>query len=108
MKGFKILVLLLLMVASAMVSEAKMREKKAGRDRSVLVLSTKRHIFYFKINRQYRGGSVKVYNERNEMVAEEMLVHHKMLIDFHEVMPGKYIIRVENGTLQHEFTYIKE
>jgi hypothetical protein len=92
----------------ALTTTAAVAKEKPAKDRSVVVLSKLRDVFYFKIDKVFLGGVVEVYNAKGVMIASNELVERKMLIDFFEVPAGQYVIKIKNDEQVKEFNYEKE
>ncbi|HEY5823778.1 MAG TPA: hypothetical protein VIT44_05410, partial [Cyclobacteriaceae bacterium] len=61
----------------------------------VVVLSTSHDIFYFKICKAMIGGKVEVYSPEGEVVGTQNLDNRKLIIDFFDMAPGDYTIKVK-------------
>ena len=74
----------------------------------VVVLSTSHDIFYFKISKTMVGGTVEVYNPEGKIVGAQNLDNRKLIIDFFDMAPGDYTIKVKKENTQEIFTYHRE
>jgi hypothetical protein len=73
----------------------------------VKVLSTKRDIFYFKVDKALLGSTLEVFDKNGTKVIEQKIARRKVIVDFYYDQPGKYSIRISNGTQEQLFTYEK-
>lgn len=69
---------LVFMIAVMMVTMAFTKEESS----LIKILSTKRHILYFKCSGDLIGANIEVENERHQSVASERVKDAKTLIDF--------------------------
>jgi hypothetical protein len=73
----------------------------------VKVISTKRDIFYFKVEKEFVGALIEVFDKHGNKVIEQHIDKKKVIVDFYYDQPGKYTIRVSNGTEEQIFVYEK-
>jgi hypothetical protein len=73
---------------------------------SVHVLSVKRYIFHFKVDKSLIGAKVEVFNHKNDMVLTETVAHAKTIVDFFELPAGNYTIKITKGTTEYTYEYI--
>lgn len=73
---------------------------------SIKILSTKRHILYFKASKDMIGATIEVENERHQSVAIEHVEETKTIVDFFYLPPGVYIVKVKKGELEVDIEYI--
>jgi len=78
------------------------------KDTPVVVLSTSHDIFYFKICKTMVGGTVEVYNPEGKMVGTQNLDNRKLIIDFFDMAPGNYTIKVKKENIEETFTYHRD
>jgi hypothetical protein len=71
----------------------------------VVVLNTSHDIFYFKIGKSMMGGVVEVYNPEGKIVGTQNLDNRKLIIDFFDMAPGNYIIKVKKDNVEETFSY---
>ncbi|NOS92692.1 MAG: hypothetical protein HOP30_12270 [Cyclobacteriaceae bacterium] len=64
-------------------------------------------LFILKTTRQFKGGEVEVYSSSGYLVTSHRLIRRKMVIDFKNVTPGSYRIKVKKGASIEEFTFTK-
>lgn len=96
--------ILLLVLASVSVSFSKPKPRLRHKE-EFKILSTKKHILYFKVNKSFIGGLVGVYDEKKNCVEEEDLPHTHTMIYFDEVPDGVYLIKVIKDKKAIEFKY---
>lgn len=65
-------------------------------------------LFVFKTDRKFIGATVEVIYINGDVVASQKLGKRKIVIDFAEVKPGDYTIRVTKGKRIEEFYYEKK
>src|SRR6478609_4425208 len=78
------------------------------KDTPVVVLSTSHDIFYFKICKTMIGGTVEVYSPEGKVVGTQNLDDRKLIIDFFDMAPGDYTIKVKKENTEETFTYHKD
>jgi len=98
----KKLLLIFLILQASVSSFAKC---KSG---DVSILSTKRDVFYFKINKVLLGATIEVYSSKGELIFTSKITHRKAIVDFYEEGSDTYSIRLRKNDRVEEFTYIKE
>jgi hypothetical protein len=97
----KLTLILLLLTASA-ASYARCKNAP------VSVISTKRDVFYFKVNKVLVGSTLEVYSSTGEMIFTAKVCHRKAIVDFYLENAGTYSIKLKKGDKVEEFTYVKE
>ena len=70
------------------------------------IISVKKHVVYFKVDKSFVGGSVEVFNAGKECVEADSLPHTHTMVYFDEVPAGHYTIKVRKGKHSTEFEYI--
>lgn len=76
--------------------------------REVMVLSTKRDVFYFKMCPSFRGATVEVTAADGHVVFSGKMSHLRGMLDFYYEQPGRYVITIGNGAGKIEkFDYVK-
>ena len=90
--------ILFLLLASPSFSQAKPKQ-------DFKVLSTKRQVLYFKVNKSFVGGVVEVYDENRNFLESDDLPHTHTMIYFEEMPAGNYFIKVTKGDKVIEFRY---
>jgi hypothetical protein len=78
------------------------------KDKSVVVITTRMDIFYFKVNKEMMGGLIEIFDDKDEIMASQSITQKKMLLDFIDAKPGTYNIRISNGHTVREFEFKKE
>jgi len=78
------------------------------KDTPVVVLKTSHDIFYFKICKTMIGGKVEVYSPEGNVVGTQNLDNRKLIIDFFDMAPGDYTIKVKKENTEETFTYHRE
>jgi len=94
-------------VAGALLLIAACTMGASGDPGPVKVISTKREIFYFKVDKGFVGALVEVFDKHGNKVIEQHIEKRKVIVDFFYDQPGKYTIRVSNGTDEQIFVYVK-
>lgn len=79
----------------------------SGQKCHVSVLSTKRDIFYFKVDKTMVGSTVEVFSSEGEMIFSGKVTRHRAMIDFYLENPGTYTIKLKKEELSTEFFYVK-
>jgi hypothetical protein len=72
---------------------------------SVHILSTKRYIFYFKVEKNLIGATVEVVNSENKVVATEKVESTKKIIDFFYLAAGTYTVKIKKDAEVFSYTY---
>lgn len=73
----------------------------------VSVLSIRSDLFYFKVNKAFRGATVEVYASSGELVYAGQVTRHRMLIDFFDRDEGDYTIRIKKDAVEVDYQYSK-
>jgi hypothetical protein len=94
---FLICVLLLVLAKASYSKEKPLKEVK--------VISAKKQILYFKVDKSFVGGWVEVYDETKGCIEADSLSHTHTMIYFDEMPKGVYVIRVKKGDQITEFKY---
>ena len=102
MKLVRVIILSVLFVSAAFVTEAK-RKIVCNH---VSVLSVKRDVFYFKVDSEFQGATAQVFNSQGEMVYSIDVHSKRALIDFFYMKPGAYTIKFSHGTQVEEHQYV--
>ncbi len=80
----------------------------SGGDDVVVIQSKHKNFFMIKAGRKLVGARVDVLFSNGEVVTRQTLVRRKMIIDFSDVKPGSYTIRVQKNDNVREFEYEKQ
>lgn len=99
--GLKSLVLLLLLANTSVF---------AGQQKNnIHVVSTRyQNLFVFKVDKRFSSADVEICYSNGDVVAHQLLQKRKMIINFCDVKPGNYTIKVKKGDQVEEFQYIKK
>lgn len=89
-------------------SVALAQTESGPRNTTVMVLAAKGDIFYFKVDRKLVGSLVEVFDIHDQLVGSGKLPTRKMLIDFYEMEPGNYHIKLTKGKETKELDYVKK
>ena len=75
----------------------------------IKVVSTKRDVFYFKVDEALVGASLEVYDERGNKMIEQRIEKKRVIVDFYYDQPGRYIIKVadEEDKIKEVFIFEK-
>src|SRR5678809_1055035 len=74
----------------------------------VKVLSTKADIFYFKIDKDFIGALLEVFDENGNKILEQKVDKRKVLVDFYYDQPGEYSIKISYGPMQETYYFEKD
>jgi len=75
------------------------------KDTPVVILGRSHDIFYFKIGKAMVGGTVEVYSPEGNVIGTQNLDNRKLIIDFFDMAPGYYTIKVKKEGTEETFTY---
>lgn len=78
-----------------------------GGDDVVMVAGKRKDLFMIKADRRLVGARVEVFYANGDVVTRQTLEKRKMIIDFSDVKPGAYLIRVSKEHRVTEFEYNK-
>ena len=92
---------LFLFVTIASFGESDPKEKH------IKVIFTSRDIFYFKVDHHWIGGDIEIYTDSGKRIAVEPIARHKMIVDFVDMAPGNYVVKVKKGDMEEDFKYTK-
>ena len=96
MKTFNLTILVLLISISAF-------SRQSPEKHHVSVKSVKREVFYFKVDKEFLGATVNVYDKKGILIATEKAARRKNIIDFFHYEAGVYTIVITKGVLVEEF-----
>jgi len=65
-------------------------------------------LFIFKTDKKFVGATIDIIYANGDVVASQKLEKRKMVIDFADVKPGEYTVRVTKGKRVEEFYYEKK
>jgi hypothetical protein len=63
------------------------------------------HVLILKVDQKFRGGEVEVVSQGGDTIVKQVLFRRKMKIDFQNVKPGTYIVKMKKGMLVESFHY---
>ena len=69
----------------------------------VFVISVQREVFYFKVDKEFLGATIEVYDTQGVLLVTEKVIKRKMIIDFFQRAPGLYTIKIAKGNTVEEF-----
>jgi hypothetical protein len=72
---------------------------------SVRVISTKRHIFHFKVDKELIGGTVDILFNNETLIETDRIVQSRTIVDFFSLQAGNYIVRIKKGEKEFTFQY---
>ncbi len=84
----------ILTLAFALITIASFAKDKE----SVHVISTRLNVVYLKVEKEFTGSVLEIYNEEGNMIATQTIVDRKVLIDFDLVANGHYTIKVKKDS----------
>ena len=96
-----------ILLISAMLLTAREMAMASGDDPVVVVQSKNKDFFVIKADRKLVGARVDVFYANGDVVTRQTLERRKMIIDFGDVRPGLYTIRVSKENQVEEFKYNK-
>jgi hypothetical protein len=73
--------------------------------RDFKIVSVKKHVLYFKVDKSFVGGWVEIYDETKSCLEADSLPHTHTMIYFDEVPAGHYTVKVKKGDKSTEFNY---
>lgn len=73
-----------------------------------VVSSRQKDLFVFKVSKSWHGAKVEVLGPNGEPVNSQRLLKRKMIINFYDVKPGTYKIKITKDHHTEEFQYIKK
>lgn len=74
----------------------------------VSVISSKRDIFYFKVDRTFVGAVINVKDSSGKVVFTDTVMRHKAIVDFFLSTPDTYTIQLIKDSQTMEFIYNKK
>jgi hypothetical protein len=76
---------------------------------SIHTVTTKyQNLFAFKVSKAFTGALVEIYYSNGDLVASKSLIKRKMIINFCDVKPGTYTIKVKKNDRVEEFQFIRK
>lgn len=71
-------------------------------------LAASHEIFYIRICKVMAGGKVEVYNSAGELVGAQDLNDRRLIVDFFEMVPGDYTVKVIKDGIEEIFDFHKK
>ncbi len=71
-------------------------------------LAESHEIFYIRICKVMAGGKVEVYNSAGELVGAQDLNERKLIVDFFDMVPGDYTVKVIKDGMEEVFDFHKK
>jgi len=73
---------------------------------SIHVLSIKRYVFQFKVDKELIGATVEIFDECDTLIRTETVSHVRNIVDFFELSAGTYVIKIKKGSEEYVFEYL--
>jgi hypothetical protein len=70
--------------------------------------SNNKHVFVFKVEKEFRGGRIEVLSADGKRVTAQRLMRRKMIIDFCDVKAGVYTIVVKKDDQIKKFEFVNK
>jgi hypothetical protein len=97
----KIFIAPVLLLSIATFTQARPKPPR----RELKVISNKKSIVYFKVDKSFIGGWVEIYDESKACLEADSLPHTHTMVHFDEMPAGHYTVRVKKGSKSTEFNY---
>ena len=97
----KIFIAPVLLLSMAAVTQARPKPQR----KDLTVISNKKRVVYFKVDKSFIGGQVEIYDESKACLEADSLPHTHTMVHFDEMPAGHYTVKVKNGKKAAEFTY---
>ena len=94
----------ILITAFTLITLASFAKEKEA----VHVVAARMNTLYLKIEKDFAGSTIEVYNEAGELIANEAITDRKILIDFDAVCNGLYTIKVKKNNDETVLDYHHE
>lgn len=94
-----------IIIAIAVIFSSYSAIANTVKEAPVVVLNSTQEIFYFKICKTMIGGTAEVFDAAGNLVGTQKLDSRKMIIDFFEMAPGDYTIKVKKEGVEETFNY---
>jgi hypothetical protein len=91
----------ILISAFALITLASFAKEKE----TVQVLVARMNTLYLKVEKDFAGSVIEIYNEAGELIATEAITERKILIDFDTVCNGVYTIKVKKNSEETVLDY---
>jgi hypothetical protein len=73
----------------------------------VQIMSKRMDVVYFKVDREFVGAELEIYNAAGEKLFTQKVEQRKVLIDFYYGDEGRYTIVLKKGDILEEFEFRK-
>lgn len=73
----------------------------------VSVISSKRDIFYFKVDKTFLGAIIEVKNSDGAIILSDTVTSHKAILDFYLENAGTFMIEIRKDGETIGFEYLK-
>lgn len=73
-----------------------------------VVSSRQKDLFVFKVSKSWHVAKVEVLDFKGQPVNSQRLLKRKMIINFYDLKPGTYKIKITKDHHTEEFQYIKK
>jgi len=97
----KIFIAPVLLLSIAGISQARPKPQR----RELTIISNKKRVVYFKVDKSFIGGSVEIYDESKACLEADSLPHTHTMVHFDEMPAGCYTVKVKKGKESTEFNY---
>ena len=97
----KIFIAPVLLLSIASIANARPKPPR----RELTVISNKKRVVYFKVDKSFIGGLVEVYDESQACLEADSLPHTHTMIHFNDMPAGHYTVKVKKGNKLTEFNY---
>jgi len=97
----KIFIAPILLLAIAAVAQARPKPPR----KELKVISNKKSVVYFKVDKSFIGGWVEIYDESKTCLEADSLPHTHTMVHFKEMPAGRYTVKVKKGSKSTEFDY---
>ena len=91
----------ILITAFALITLASFAKEKEA----VQVLAARMNTLYLKVEKDFTGSTIEIYNEAGELIATEAITERKILIDFDAVCNGVYTIKIKKNNEETVLDY---
>jgi len=72
---------------------------------TVQVIAARMNTLYLKVEKDFTGSTIEIFNEAGELIASEQITERKILIDFDMVCNGLYTIKVKKNNEETVLDY---
>ena len=96
------------MIISALVLSVVVSAFSKDSETGVKVLATKMDVVYFKISCHLIGATIEVRDETGKVIASEVVLEKKVIVDFFAEPSGNYTIHVVKDGKDEAINFHKE